>query len=141
MKQRFSLNDQILNHLTPKKTNSQYFDEMLVTIKKTAQRIIKEDCCNAESISKFSWRSVSINSISTKRRIIFGKFLMQPKNSSDQERFFSRLHSVDEPGKRSDTVLKTVILGVYGRNQKMFENDNDLMTIFKECYQEIQNLI
>lgn len=74
------------------------------------------------------------------RKLIL-KFLMQQKNSSDQERFFSRLHSADEPGKRSDTVLKTVILGVYGRNQKMFENDNDLMTIFKECFQEIQNLI
>ena len=56
MKQRFSLNDQILNHLTPKKTkDSPYFDEMVPTIKKAAQRIKQEDCCNAESISKLNF--------------------------------------------------------------------------------------
>ena len=74
------------------------------------------------------------------RKLIL-KFLMQQRNSSDQERFFSRLHSADGPRKRSDTVLKAVILGVYGKNEKMFENDKDLMSRFQECYQEIQDLI
>lgn len=55
MKQRYSLNDQILNHLTPKRTNSKYFDEMLVMIQKAAKRIIEEKCCNAESISKLNF--------------------------------------------------------------------------------------
>lgn len=74
------------------------------------------------------------------RKLIL-KFLLQQRNSSDQERFFSRLHSADGPRKRSDTVLKTVILGTYGKNQEMFENDTDLMSRFKDCYQEIQSLI
>lgn len=55
MKQRYSLNDQILDHLTPKLKNSQYFDKMLVFIQEAAKRIIKENCCNAESISKLNF--------------------------------------------------------------------------------------
>lgn len=74
------------------------------------------------------------------RKLIL-KFLMQQRNSSDQERYFSRLHFADNPRKRSDTVLKTVILGAYGKNEKMFENDINLMSRFKECYQEIRTFV
>ena len=73
-------------------------------------------------------------------RVLILKFLLQQRNSSDQERFFSLLHSADGPRKRSDTVLKTVILRVYGKNQPMFEDDDEMKKRFQKCYTEIKEL-
>ena len=56
MKQRYSTNDKILNYLTPRRNNeSPYFEEILEKIRGAADRIIKENCCTAESISKINF--------------------------------------------------------------------------------------
>ena len=55
MKQRYSTNDKILSFLTPIRENSHYFDEMLLRIRNAGKRIIDEDVCNEESISKLNF--------------------------------------------------------------------------------------